>query len=335
MPKEADGSLGAAKSFAQGYEALRERAALVDSRGAEWLTLRGADRLRFANGLVSCDLKTLSPGEGSYGFFTDPKGKVIADAAFLASESALWIELPRGKGEPIEEHMSKYLVADQVEIEARDYQTIWVAGPEAAGPLREVLGEIPATGAWGGVVLEVEKGRLVVRAERRLGVPAWSLAGSADRLANLTERLGEAGLETADAAAVSALRIEGGVPWFGLDFSLESADGSFPQETGLEEWAVSFEKGCYLGQEVIARIHFRGKVNRSLRGLVFEPDAAPRAGIELSWQGEVVGVMNSVAISPLMGRPVGLAIVHHKAEPGSTLDTGYGPCRLIELPFPA
>jgi folate-binding Fe-S cluster repair protein YgfZ len=96
---------------------------------------------------------------------------------------------------------------------------------------------------------------------------------------------------------------------------------------------VSFDKGCYLGQEVIARIHFRGKVNRSLRGLIFEPGSEPRAGSELTWNDEVVGVMNSVANSPAIGCSIGLAIVHHKAAPGSELTTLAGSCRLVELPF--
>ncbi len=316
------------------YEALREGAALVDSRSADWLRLTGADRLRFANGLVSCDLRALDSGEGAYGFFTDPKGKIVADAAFLASESELWVDLPRGQGPTIAAHMGKYLVADRVEIEELDWKTVFVAGPEAGGRLAAVLGRFSESDPWNGVALETGGGRLVIRADRRLGVPAWTLAGSGEVVGSVTDDLCAAGLRSAGAAAVTARRIEQGVPWFGLDFGPDAGgDGSFPQETGIEDWAVSFEKGCYLGQEVIARIHFRGKVNRSLRGVVFDPGSEPRAGVELRRNEEVVGVMNSVAGSPAMGRPIGLAIVHHKAEPGSELSTPAGSCRLVELPF--
>jgi folate-binding Fe-S cluster repair protein YgfZ len=96
---------------------------------------------------------------------------------------------------------------------------------------------------------------------------------------------------------------------------------------------VSFEKGCYLGQEVIARIHFRGKVNRSLRGLVFPQGARPGTGLALRWSEETVGVMNSVADSPVLGCSIGLAVVHHKAAVGCELSTDAGPCKLVELPF--
>lgn len=320
----------------EGYAELRTGAALVASHSSDWLRLTGSDRLRFANGLVSCDLRSLSLGEGSYGFYTDHKGKVVADAAFFATESELWIELSRGRGALIAEHMAKYLVADQVQIEALDgLKTLLVVGPAAAGKLHASLGALPEGGQWNGLVAEVDGSQLVIRRERRLGVSAWTLAGSSEALERLTEGLQGAGLRSVGDAAVAAVRIEQGVPWFGLDFGPDCGGGNFPQETGIADWAVSFEKGCYLGQEVIARIHFRGKVNRSLRGLVFEPDSEPRARTELRWNDEVVGVMNSVADSPAMGRPIGLAIVHHKAEPGTDLATPFGSCRLVELPFGA
>ncbi|MCP4201956.1 MAG: folate-binding protein YgfZ [bacterium] len=337
MPEHVDSSSSNESALAQGHAALLEEAALVESRSADWLRLTGADRLRFANGLVSCDLRSLLPGQGAYGFFTDPKGKIISDAAFLASDSELWIELPRGRGTAIAGHMGKYVVADQVEIEELEHCSMCaVAGPEAGGKLAEVLGE-PLDGTdWSGMVVETRGGRLLIRSDRRLGVPAWALGGSGESVTSVLDALKRAGARSVHAAALAAVRIEKGVPWFGLDFGPDiGGESSFPQETGIEDWAVSYEKGCYLGQEVVARIHFRGKVNRSLRGLVFPAGSGPASGIELTWSDEVVGVMNSVAYSPAARRPIGLAIVHHKAEPGSELSTPAGPCRLVELPFGA
>ena len=315
------------------YQELRTGAALVESRSTDWLRLTGSDRLRFTNGLVSCDLRSLSAGDGEYGFFADPKGKVVADAAFLATESELWIELAGGRGTAIGAHMGKYLVADQVEIDPlKEWKTILAAGPEAASKLAAAVGRVPEE-PWNGLVVEAGGSRLVIRSERRLGIPAWVLAGPREAVERVAEDLCRAGLRSAGAAAVGSVRIEQGVPWFGLDFSSEAGGGDFPQETGISDWAVNFDKGCYLGQEIVARIHFRGKINRSLRGLVFEPDSEPRAGVELVWNDEVVGVMNSVAVSPAMGHPIGLAIVHRKAESGAEVSTPYGPCRLVDLPF--
>lgn len=319
-----------------GYEALRTRAGLVTSRPGDWICASGEDRLRFVNGLVSCDLRSLPAEEGTYGFLTDPKGRVIADAAFLETRSGLFAEVPQGRGPGIAGHMRKYVVADRVVIETlEDWRTIYVAGPEASARLADVFGRVETLEPWSGTIRDgAGASRILVRADRRLGVPAWALAGSREALNEVARALAAAGVEPASDAAVAAVRIESGVPWYGLEFGPDSGDGgSFPQETGIESWAVSFEKGCYLGQEVIARIHFRGKVNRSLRGLMFEPEARPPAGLSLLWNGEAVGVMNSVAHSPALGHPVGLAIVHHKAEVGGVLSTAAGSCRLVELPF--
>lgn len=320
------------------YVALRTNAAYVESPRTGWLRVSGEDRLRFTNGLVTCDLRTLESGNGSYGFFTDPKGKVLADGAFLAVGPDLWIETPRAAESAIAEHMSKYLVADRVEIEVlSDWRTILVAGPKAPEPLAAEFDRLPAAQPWSGSVQgETEGDPVVIRAERRLGVPAWTIGGRPEAVSAIESSLADAGLKQASAEAVDSVRIEEGVPWFGADFGPDTeGGGSFPQETGLEAWAVSFEKGCYLGQEVIARIHFRGKVNRSLRGLVFEPGIKPRSGARLLRQDEPVGVMNSVAPSPLLGCSIGLAIVHHKAASGSLLETESGSCRLVELPFDA
>ena len=318
------------------YIALRSRAGLVSSRSGDWIRVSGEDRLRFVNGMVTCDLRSLTAEEGAYGFFTDPKGRVIADAALLETRSGLLAELPRGCGSSVAEHMRKYVVADRVAIETlEDWRTIYVAGPEASARLAEVFEGVENLEPWNGAIRDgVGASRILVRADRRLGVPALALAGSRGALNEAAGALAAAGVVPAGEAAAAAVRIESGVPWFGLEFGPDSGDGgSFPQETGIESWAVSFEKGCYLGQEVIARIHFRGKVNRSLRGLLFEPEARPRAGLPLLWNGEAVGVMNSVARSPTLGRPVGLAIVHHKAEVEGVLSTAVGSCRLVELPF--
>lgn len=319
------------------YEALRNGVALVEPRPGDWLRITGDDRLRFANGLVSCDLRALGAGAGAYGFFTDPKGRVIADAAFLAGASELWVELPEGLGEQIAEHMRRFLVADRVEIQVLDaFRAVVVAGPGARRQLEPFLAETAAVEPWhGSVDHEASGGPVLLRGERRLGVSGWVIAGGAEALTPAIERLRAAGVRAAVEPAVQAVRIEQGVAWFGPDFGPNAeGGGSFPQETGLESWAVSFEKGCYLGQEVIARIHFRGKVNRSLRGLVFEKGAAIASGARLLAGGDAVGVVNSSAESPLMGRPIGLAIVHHKAAIGAELATDAGdPCRLVELPF--
>ncbi|MFQ5525494.1 MAG: YgfZ/GcvT domain-containing protein [Thermoanaerobaculia bacterium] len=319
------------------YDALRHGAAWCSGWKADWLRLAGADRLRFANAMVSCDLRSLEAGEGVYGFFTDPKGKIIADAVFLATEDTLWVELPAECGATIREHMLKYVVADRVEIEqVPGWLTTRLAGPAIDGPLADVLGVGAVPQAWNGESIARDDAGVLVRGDRRLGVPSVVMAGNAAIVSELGQSLAEAGVRSVGASAMATVRIEEGIPWFTPDLAPgEATEASFPQESGIEDWAVSYDKGCYLGQEVIARIHFRGKVNRSLRGLVFEPNDEPQAGAALELEGDGVGAASSIAYSPLHERPIGLGIVHHKAEPGTTLTTPFGSCRLVELPFGA
>jgi folate-binding protein YgfZ len=126
------------------------------------------------------------------------------------------------------------------------------------------------------------------------------------------------------------LRVEAGIPRFGRDFGPEN----FPQETGADE-AVSFTKGCYLGQEVVARIHYRGGVQKALRGLVFAAGRGPRTGTRLFHDGREVGAATTVVESVALGRPVGLGIVHRRAaEPGNTLELeGGGQAEVRDLPL--
>jgi folate-binding protein YgfZ len=135
-------------------------------------------------------------------------------------------------------------------------------------------------------------------------------------------------------AALEARRVELGVPRFGRDFGPEH----FPQETGLGEQAVSYTKGCYLGQEVIARIHYRGQANRLLRGLRLPPGTTVDAvadGAELRYEGRPVGTLSSAVRSPALGAPVALAIVHRRgAEPGTRVEVeGGGAAEVVALPF--
>ena len=232
----------------------------------------GADRLRFINAYVTCDVKALAPGGGAYGFFTNPQGKILSDVAVMAHEDRLWLEIGSGREEAISDHLKKYILADRVEIRGlEDMLPLTLAGPKR----RRGSGWRRAAAAGG----------LAPRADGR----PWHRGGPpADR------RAGRGGLHplglgldrrparrtAAGDARSEAGRIRGpgdpahrvaGSRASGRDFGSEN----FPQETGMEE-AVSYTKGCYLGQEVVARIHYRGGVQKSLHGLDFGAGPARR-----------------------------------------------------------
>jgi folate-binding protein YgfZ len=309
---------------------LREGCGVIDRSWIGRLELTGADRLRLLNGLVTCAVKDLAPGTGAYGFFTGPQGKILADLAALAFEDRLWLELPAGRDEAISAHVKKYLLADRVEVMPLDEMLpVTLAGPRAA----EVLGEAAtALDPWSHRRARVLGSEVEVARRPLLGAPAFTLWISASIAGELVEDLVETGdVLPVGFAALEVARVEAGIPRCGLDFGAES----FPQETGLEEAGVSYEKGCYLGQEIVARIHYRGQVHRALRGLAF--DALPARGAKLrTGDGSEVGAVATAVESPDQG-PLGLAILKRQGtDPGAVLAVeGGGHATVRELPPPA
>lgn len=311
------------------HGALTSGRALLDRSGIDRLAITGADRQRFVNAYITCDLKALAPGQGAYGFFTNPQGRILADATFLALEDRFWVELPAGQGEAVAAHLRKFLIADRVEIAPLAAVPLALAGPDAAALLGAAAAGLPegerahARVSWEG--FEVTLARTP-----RLGFAAWTLWGAPESAAALAERLVAAGAGPVGAEAQEIVRAERGIPRYGRDFGAQN----FPQETGIEE-AVSYTKGCYLGQEVVARIHYRGGVQKALAGLLFETLPAP--GTALSLDGREVGTVTTAVDSIALGKPIGLAILHKRgAEPGTRLERADGGgAEVRALPFVA
>jgi len=312
------------------YHALRAGCGLADLSEMGRLEILGPDRLRFLNAYVTCDVKGLAPGEGAYGFFTNPQGRILSDAVVLAHEDRLWLQVAAGQEETIASHLRKYILADRVEVRGLDDMLpLCLVGPRAAEALGDA--ELPPPGDWRHLRSMVQGTEVELQRVGRLGAEAWTLWVSASIAGPLSEQLLEVpGVEPVGSEALEILRVEAGIPRFGRDFGPEN----FPQETGAAE-AVSYTKGCYLGQEVVARIHYRGGVQKTLRGLVFEEGAAPRPGTPLLFEGREAGTATTVVDSIALGRPVGLAILHRRAaEPGTRLDLPEGETAEVrELPL--
>lgn len=271
---------------------LRSGAALLEHEG-ELLELTGADRLRLLNGLVTADVKGASPGSAIRGFFTSAQGRVLADFLLLAGAERSWLHLPRGTGSEIRRHLEKYRVAARVEIrELLDGSLFELRGASVEARLNSALREGTYLGQNGS----------------RFGQLS---AGMGEGAGMSTADLERAGFVRVSKEAVEAARIEAGELRFGVDFSSEN----FPQESG-RDGDISYTKGCYLGQEVVARIHYRGGVQRLPRGLRFAAEPPP-VGTELVFEGRPAGRVTSVARSPRFGG-IGLAIVHQRAAAAGT-----------------
>jgi folate-binding protein YgfZ len=350
---------GAAGSgqLAMEYEALRRGCGLANryaADGVDTMEMLGPDRHRFLNAYVTCEVKGLVAGQGTYGFFTSAQGRILADVVVIAHADRFWLELPPGRQETIAEHLRKYLIADRVEMRPLgEVLPLTLAGPGAAPALAALAGLTGSAGSaetdpglelpqepWGHARAMVGGTEVTVQRTERLGVPALTLWVPAARLEPLRELLltargghGGAGRlrpVPVGREALEVVRTEAGLPRFGQDFGPQN----FPQETGVAD-AVSFTKGCYLGQEVVARIHYRGGVQKALCGLVCDGPAVPAPGTALLFEGREAGTVGTAVHSLALDRPIGLAILHRRAStPGSRLElAGGGSAEVRALPL--
>ncbi len=298
-------------SFERDIRLLTAEAALCEPTPASRLELMGPDRERFFGGMVTAAVEGLAAGNGRFGFITDVRGRILASAAVLALEDRLWLEIPKGRGRTIIEHLEKYVVTDRVEVlPLGDMAAVRVAGPRAVGVLADLgagaAGELAEPWSHAQVELLDYQARLV--REGHSAVPAFSLWQSSAIAPLLAEDLADASIPSVGAEATEALRIEHGHPLWGVDYD----DSNLPQETGIPD-AVDYEKGCYLGQEIVARLHYRGQPARRMCRIVFEPGHTPDAGTEIQYDGRTAGTVTSVSRSSRDDTAIGLALLARRA----------------------
>ena len=316
------------------YQRLRQGCGLVDRLWVEHLELLGEDRARFLNGLVTGDVNALELGGGLFAFLTSAQGRILAEARIGALADSLLLELPAGCAAPIAEHLSRYLVADRVELVRRpELRALSLVGPDAVRvAARLAPGDPPLTDRWSQRRVERDGDELILAREERLGGPAITIRVGTEAAPALAAELLHAmegvAAEPVGFAAAEALRVEAGFARFGPDFGAER----FPQEVG-ETDALDFEKGCYLGQEVVARIHYRGKVNHRLCGLRLGSAELPAPGSAVELEGHDVGRSGSAVLSPILEEGIALAVLHRKAERGAAVDVAGSKAEVVDLPF--
>ncbi len=316
------------------YRLLSRSCGLVDRLWVEHLELSGEDRRRFLNGMVTGDAKGLETGAGRFVFVTSAQGRVLAEARVLALAESLLLELPAGCAASVAEHLSRYIVADRVELAPRpDLRALSLLGPDAwTVAARLAAGEPMPADRWSLRRVEWSGVELILAREERLGVPAVTVHvadGAAPEVAaELLRPRGGVAAQAAGFAAAEARRVEAGLARFGPDFGAER----FPQEVG-ESDALDFEKGCYLGQEVVARIHYRGKVNHRLCGLRLGGAELPPPGSVAHLEGAEVGLSGTAVRSPGLDQGIALAVLHHKAQGGATVEVADVAAQVVDLPF--
>jgi tRNA-modifying protein YgfZ len=318
-----------------GYDAARTSAVVVDRSGEGRLRLTGADRVSWLQGLVTNDVAALQPGEGCYAAYLTAQGRMISDLRILATREALLLDVPTVARAAVSARFDQFIITEDVVVEdvTARVARLGVHGPQAAAIVGKALDEPVATFAYltenAHVDVEFQDAPVVVAAASDLGFPGFDIYCAADRMTDVVARLFAAGAHDITADAWDTLRIEAGLPLFGIDM-----DGdTIPLEAGIEDRAISQTKGCYVGQEVVIRILHRGG-GRVVRHLVAwtadavsgADDVVPGPGTVLVVDGKAIGRVTSAAWSPTLRRVIGLGYAHRDhVAPGTRFTVSADP----------
>jgi folate-binding protein YgfZ len=304
------------------YRQMREECGLLDRSDRGKLMISGSEATEYLQGQLTNDVEALAPGEGQYAALLDRKGHMQADMRVLrTSTEEIWIDTEPEALEPARRHLEMYKIGREAAIAdlTAERAIISLIGPrsvEMAGTaaLPEDASEAAGIGGVECLAVGTATGIDLIAKPAEIGGLRDALTGS--------------GAVEVGPEAAEVVRIEAGTPRFGAEMSAET----MPAEAGIVERAISFTKGCYIGQEPVARLHYKGRPNRHLRGLELSAPAA--AGETLRLGEKEVGRIGSACISPARG-PLALAIVRREAEPGAELVVGEDDvtARVVDLPF--
>lgn len=272
--------------------------------------LTGTDCHKFLHNFCTNDIKSLKPGQGCEALMTSVQGKVLAHLTVQASQDSLWIEADITRREIIAKHLNKYLITEDVQIHDRsdDFRLLLVCGPSMRQTLLEggltVSEDPPSLNHSRGIFREIP---VVWQQTRWTAPPNWTLRAAAEDADGLLTSLTTAGITFLSAEAIDALRIEAGFPRDGIDFN----DSNLAQELARTNLCISFRKGCYLGQEPIARIDSMGHVNQELRRVTLTGESQPSEGLTLTEpeSGKEIGTLTSVAGFPINDGWHGMAMI--------------------------
>jgi folate-binding protein YgfZ len=292
------------------YRQLREECGLLDRSTRGKLIVSGAEAAEYLQGQLTNDVEAIEPGDGLYAALLDRKGHMQADMRVLRPGEGpdLWLDLEPEGLEAARRHLQMYKIGREVEVTdvTAERSLFSLIGPRSV--------EIAGTAALPENVCETAAiaGAECLAVGTAAGIDLFVPASEHERV---REALLAAGAVEVSPEAAEILRIEAGRPRFGA----EMGTATMPAEAGIVEDAVSFTKGCYIGQETVARLHYKGKPNRHLRGLRLSAPAPAGSPVRLG--EKEVGTLGSAAVSPAFG-PIGLAILRREAEPGATVAVG-------------
>jgi folate-binding protein YgfZ len=323
------------------YQVLTAGCGLVDRSERGKLALIGSGAKEFLAGQTTNDIEALTPGQGCYAAFLTPKGKMLGDLRVLDLGDELFLDTERVALQALFDMIRRFKIGYDVQLHKRTVECslLSLIGPMTQTTATRILADLDAGASAGQAEAdETSDRRILALADTEHSSARVEIEGVASILVRtdlgvdvicdasareaVREALLSAGAQPVSEQAAEILRVEHGRPRYGVDLD----ETVIPQEAGLNERAVSFTKGCYVGQETVARLHYKGKPNRHLRGLRLSAPTEP--GAELRLDERVVGHLTSAVVSPANG-PIGLALIRREAEPGTMLTLGDGDAHAI------
>jgi aminomethyltransferase len=290
-----------------GYSALHEHAAWLDISSRGSIRATREDRLRLINAITTNDVAGLSPGQGTYAFFLDAQGRILSDALILVAGGHIVLDCEPERAGFLFAHLDRYIIMDDVAIEDISHQRTLLAieGPRA-GDVAAALtgGALPAAQPFSHAV----SGSTAILRASLTGQPGIWLAYSPAQHAEVVSRLRAEGAVAASAEDFNVVRVENRKPRYGEDFG----EQTLAQESG-QMHAVSFTKGCYLGQEIVERIRSQGQVRRKLTAIEWDSASPPAAGSPIEFEGREAGRVSSPVFSPRRKLSLSFSILRSEA----------------------
>jgi folate-binding protein YgfZ len=318
-------------TFEEEYRAAMEGAVALDRGHLATVAVRGKDRETFLQNMLTNDVRSIATGSGIPAAFLTVKGKLVSDLLVFKADDSYLLQMERERVDAFRKTLDRYIISEDVALESLADQeaTFSVEGPEAARIVSAIAGfpeaelkELTELGFRSGATARVG-------ARTRELTPRFDVTTSTEDAKRLLESALGAGAVLGGERLRETRRIEASRPRFGIDFD----ESHLPLEAGLDE-AISFQKGCYIGQEYVVRLAHRGHLNRKLSGLELEGSEAPASGAPVQRGGEDAGAVTSAAFSPSFGRVLAFAYLKRGSwEPRTDVTVSGRSARVSPLPF--
>lgn len=324
------------QTLAEQAVAARTGVVVFDVSDRTQIELRGADRVKFLHNFCTQDIKALSAGQGCEAFVCNAMGRVLGYISAFAAEEGLWIETVPGVEAALLAHFDKYLIREDVEPHGRTAELgeLWLAGPQVAGHLAALFPGVSVNDAplLSQQTIEWDGQPMRLRRIDWLGSTGWLVSGPQEAIGRLQTALVKRGAVEGSAEVLESLRVEAGFPKYGQDLTAENLS----QEAARTERSISFKKGCYLGQEPVARLDALGHTNKELRRLRWEGTVVPIPGTAITdpESGQTAGAITSAAPVYDAQPPAIVAIAMVKTKwnsPGARVKVAADPDRITEV----